>query len=753
MRSIVILLSIVALSGPGFAAGGTLEERTAKDGDWGYRPADGATVALNPPSFTWFPERIPGMYTLEVAKDAAFTEMAYACSATPWSAHAPDVALDPGTYFWRYRITETGGGTTNWSRVRRFEVPEGLVSFPKPALDVLVSRIPGRHPRLFVRPEEVDDLRATAEEAHAGRYAEVIAAADRVLKNPPDTTEPPKYPEGTPHKGEEWKKIWWGNRKRSIAVTEGAANCAFAYLLTGEERYGMMARDLVMAFADWDPKGSTNYRYNDEAAMPLLYWPSRAYTWAYDTFSEADREKLTAVMTVRGGDCFNHLRGRKHLWTPYASHSNRAWHFLGEVATVFHDTIPQAPQWLDYAFTIFYTCYPVWGDSDGGWHEGVGYWASYISRFLWWSMNCQAIYDIDPFDRPFFRETGYYGIYVVPPHAPAGAWGDQGPLSSSQRVSRLMAELAAGARNPHWQWYAEQHSDSAGWGWMGLLNATRMEGVSAQAPKDLATSRAFMGTGTAVLNTTLLDGTQNTQVHFKSSPMGRQSHGYNAHNAFLLYWKGQPVFVRSGRRDIHGSPHHTKWMWDTKSDNAILVNGEGQEKHSALPGGRIVHFSTSDTRDEVTGEAGMAYENLNRWTRRVVFLKPDVLIVHDVLEAPEPSTYQWLLHAKGKFDLLEDGARWSGEVGNVAVDFLTPDGLKLSQTDEYETPPHDWAKFDLGEWHLTAETAEKAARQQFVTVIRVGDADATVVHERANETHTLTVERPGREEEVVVLAP
>jgi hypothetical protein len=321
---------------------------------------------------------------------------------------------------------------------------------------------------------------------------------------------------------------------------------------------------------------------------------------------------------------------------------------------------------------------------------------------------------------------------------------------SSDRIGSLMAQLAAGAKNPHWQWYADQQKAAPASGWLGFLYAYRTQGLEAKAPDDLPTSAAFHGTGTAVLNTNLLDGTKNTAVHFKSSPMGRQSHGYNAHNAFLLYHQGQPVFIRSGRRDVHGSPHHYKWMHHTKSDNAILVNGEGQVKHSPLPAGRITEFHTSAGQDVVVGEAGDGYENLDRWTRKIVFLKPDVIIIHDVLEAPEPSTFQWLLHADGAFNIVDQGARWSGDVGEVAVDFVTPNDLKITQTGEYETPPHEWANFDLDEWHLTAETPEPKALQQFITIIRVGDTDATVIHQRANEVHTVTVDRGGEKKELVL---
>ena len=70
---------------------------------------------------------------------------------------------------------------------------------------------------------------------------------------------------------------------------------------------------------------------------------------------------------------------------------------------------------------------------------------------------------------------------------------------------------------------------------------------------------------------------------------------------------------------MHGSPHHTGWMWDSRSDNAILVNNKGQIEHSPSATGRITHFETSPRLDVVTGEAGDSYTHLDRWTRRILF--------------------------------------------------------------------------------------------------------------------------------------
>jgi len=99
-------------------------------------------------------------------------------------------------------------------------------------------------------------------------------------------------------------------------------------------------------------------------------------------------------------------------------------------------------------------------------------------------------------------------------------------------------------------------------------------------------------------------------------------------------------------------------MWETKSDNAILVNGRGQFPHVATARGRITVFETSPTVDVVVGEAAESYEALERWTRRIVFLKPHTILIHDILDATEPSTFDWLLHGMGPFAIHEQDVRW-----------------------------------------------------------------------------------------------
>lgn len=727
--SFLHFILVLTLAEPGFAI--SVDDSPAEEGTWGFRPAVDAVSELNPPGFTWRPVEGAARYALEVASDAEFAQVVYSVTLTPWSAHAPSTTLPAGApLHWRYAALDLEGSRSEWSIARTFRIAEDAAQVPRPTIEELVARAPKDHPRVFFRPEHIPKLKAQAEGELASRWAKIQESADNLLASPPPTAEPPLYPEGTERLSEEWKKIWWGNRLYTIDLADGAATLAFAYRITGDERYGKAARDLMVAFCEWDEQGSTEYQYNDEAAMAALKFPARAMDWAWPALSEDDRAKCIETMRERGRQCFEHLTKRKHLWKPYASHSNRAWHFLGEVALAFLHEIPEAPEWLDFAMNIYATCYPAWGDADGGWHEGVGYWQSYLTRFGYWILDIEAAFGINAFERPFFHKTGNYAMYMVPPGTLHGGYGD---MASAKKIpygaGTIMRILSSGSMNPQWAWYAEQVGVDLPETYYGFLWASRSVGLEPAPPTDWPSSTAFHGVGLAILNTNILDGTKNNQLFFKSSPLGTISHGYNANNSFHLNILGAPALINTGQRDVHGSPHHRNWMHETISQNAILVNGLGQIKQSPLAQGRILHFETSADLDVVVGEAGESYGNLRRWIRRVLFFKPDVIVIHDVLEAPEKSEFEWLAHTPTRFDLTERGLVWQDQGGErkVELEILHPAMLEVSQSDGYgEYPPHDWAKFDIHEWHFSANPVEKRKGQSFVTIIRINGANPQV---------------------------
>ncbi|MBN2375521.1 MAG: DUF4962 domain-containing protein [Sedimentisphaerales bacterium] len=732
-NQITFLMLLFCMSSFAAAQDIKLDQRPAETGEWGYRPGDGAAIRSNPPGFSWRPQK--GLnWEIECADDESFEKVNYQIEGLMFNVHCPSKVFKTGRYYWRYRGRDKDGRQTKWSETRTFSIPVDAVEMPMPGREELLSRVPKKHPRLFVRPENMEHLRELARGELQGQYNRLAAQCEKLLKNTPSTEEPVKYAKDIERGSEQWREIWWGNREKVIAALNSAATLGFTWLLDGEEKYGIEAKRLLLECARWDPKGSTGYRYNDEAGMPYAYYFSRTYSFINALLSEEERQLCREVMRVRGNEMYNHLCPR-HLWQPYASHSNRAWHFLGEVAVAFHGEIEEADDWLWFAMNVFFNVYPVWSDDDGGWHEGSSYWVSYLDRFTWWADVMKAAMGINAYEKPYFSQIGYYAMYLMPPGKVGGGFGDQTAGKRSSNFAGLMTTVAGQAQNGYWQWWVEQNGgirDSGGY--IGFIRGAQKR-VVAREPIDLPSSRLFKGTGQAFLNSDLTDASNSVQVVFKSSPFGTQSHGYEANNSFLLWGYGKRLLIRSGRRDIYGSAHHKGWMWSTRSTNCIQVNGWGQGRRKAEAQGEIPAMQSSPSMDVVVGEAGAAYEYpegdgspLERFTRAVIFVKPELVVVYDRLVAKEPSTYEYWLHAineiavKGQHDI-----RVRNDDAVCDIDFLTPTELKFEQTNQYDPNPRP--RIELREWHLTASTQQKRKQMEFVTLYRVHRIESDVPRE------------------------
>jgi hypothetical protein len=431
-----------------------LDERPAQPGEWGYRPADGSVSRVNPPAFSWRPQASV-TWEIQCARSGGFDQVEYRATDLEFNVHCPPRTFAPGLYSWRYRGKDKNGRYTGWSRPRAFTITPDAAALPLPARDELIARIPKKHPRLFMRPENLGRLRELARGRMKREYSALVEECERLLAKPPATQEPPKYPKEMVRGSEEWRKMWWGNRTYTIRALNGAATLAFTRLLGGKEQYGLEAKRILLQCAKWEPKGSTGYRYNDEAGMPYNYYFSRTYSFVNDLLSEKEKDLCRKVMKIRGDEMYQHLCPG-HLWRPYGSHANRAWHFLGEIGVAFLGEVEGAEDWVWFAMNVFFNTYPVWSDDDGGWHEGVSYWASYIGRFTWWADVMREAMGINAYDKPYFSKIGYYAMYLMPPGKVSGGFGDGANRYRASNLVPLMSQLAAQAGKGHWQWYVEQ---------------------------------------------------------------------------------------------------------------------------------------------------------------------------------------------------------------------------------------------------------------------------------------------------------
>lgn len=723
-----ILLSFALIGHVACAApsGPRISNREPARDEVGYRPADGSTNALNPPSFIWLHEKEAKAYTVQWARDREL-RFGAAQADTPWNTYTHDAVLSPGTYYWRYRFTDGKGGTSDWSAVRSVTIPQGAVAFPMPGRAEQRQRVPEGHPRLFLRPEDLPKLRELCRGAQAGEFKRLAAAADKYIAAGP-TPEPEKMGSARDKKDKEAVSNWWPNRERAEKASAEAMTIAFVYMITGEAKYKEAARKWVLHLAAWDPDGPTNFGLNCEAGKVMLYRPWRAYDWAWDAFSPAERATIGKVVARRAADAWKSGEisgGTGHLTKPYSSHGNRVWHKLAEAAIAFLGEVPEAEMWLDYAVNKFYSAYPVWSDDDGGWHEGLSYWAGYMGKVTSWLQVSRAALGIDGYKKPFFSHVGDYALYVAPPGSPNQGFGDLSYRPPSSGVGVMMdwfirgkGARPDGGNAAYWRWWVETWKMARPEGIEGILAAARLpEPPAAKAPGDLPQSKVFRGIGVASLHDTLKDARQDVHFLMKSSPFGSQSHGHNPQNTYQLTAYGEELLMTCVYRDLHGSDFHYKWAHSTRAHNAVLVDGEGQVPHSAGVGGRISEFVAGDGFDYAVGDAVEAYGGrLERFLRRVTFVKPDLIVICDDLAAKKPATFQFMLHGLKEFAVDEKGATVSLErtKAGVGVAYLSPVPMKFRQWDGYDPPPD---KEFPNQWHVEAGTTKPLAELEMLTVI------------------------------------
>lgn len=255
-------------------------------------------------------------------------------------------------------------------------------------------------------------------------------------------------------------------------------------------------------------------------------------------------------------------------------------------------------------------------------------------------------------------------------------------------------------------------------GLMGFLYDAKLPPLPpAKAPTDLPQSKIFYGIGVASLHTTLLDSADDVHLLFKSSPFGAQSHGHNPQNSFQLNAYGESLLTTCVYRDLHGSKFHYQWAHSTKAHNAVLVDGEGQIPHTATSTGRIIESKLTPEWDYIEGDALPAYGGkLTRARRKVVFVKPDLIVICDDLAAPKPVSFQFMLHALSPFNVDEQASRLFAKQpkASVTAQYLSPTPLNFRQWDGFDPKPD--REFP-NQWHVETGTRERLTELRMLTVI------------------------------------
>jgi len=648
--------------------------------------------------------------------------------------------LPPGDYEWTIEAFDKENQSIAKRRAFKLSIPEKTIEFPFPDIDKVFSRVHSHHPRLIFDKNDLPDIRSTLHSTRKQAWQAVQHMADESLEL--DTPKPPWYASISKKEDYNTRRLEYRKYYRYIRkyIDEGLQSTSLAWLMTGDEKYADKAKEILFVLIQWDPHGitSSNEIGFDEPGLSLARCVHRAYDWLYDALSDQEREQVRQYVIERTRDTWSRVgENRPFLVRPGSSHDGRLIGYLGEQALVLAGEADEieVKKWLNYSLKAFWSVFPHWAGSDGGWAEGIGYAAAYNIRASTWIESFLQTADLDLWQKPFFQKIPDFFIYCARPNDEFWAFGDgaeRGPRSQPSRAKilrSLMSHYAQRFNYPEAQWWANQvplESNNISNPITPLIAEQKIEG---KPPHNLANAAVFRDIGWVALHSDLADIDKDIFFLFKSSPFGSISHSHADQNAFYLSVGGRALAIPSGYYGpVYGMPHHAEWTRSSKANNTILVDGEGQIVRDFTATGSISKFFHHDKITYFCGDAAPAYKGtLNKFDRHVLYIRPGFFLILDDLQTPEPQTFQWMLHALKEMHIEHNIVTINRLGARAQFTLFTSanQSLKFSQTDKFDTPFHAGtdSSFETtvkDHWHLSVETPSTKNNKRIAAFVNVG---------------------------------
>lgn len=741
-----------------------VEEREVTGQQLVHAPEDSLSVGLNPPGFTWTAHERAGSYRFNLYKGEPGGAVLVRLDSLASTVAALNKTLSPGSYGWVVVYRDSSGNDFARSNARVFNVRPGLPEQPLPDIAVLGAKLKNVHPRLFLTPETLSNIRSAVKNGGFGAWEMTLALADAALKEP-SYDEPSPYRDGVFEVGE-WRRIYTPGKRGSAH----AARLALVWQVTGERKYLDGAKRWLLNLSEWDPRGITSFRIpqaggsegNTEAAMPMLERMAMAYDWIRDELSPDEREIILGAIRERCIVQLDRYRRIDFLGNPWPNHDGRMMAFFGLAALATLGDFPEAEDCMEYALTSYLTSYPSWGGDDGGWSQGLSYWSAYVYWLTEFAEALRQVSDVDIYRKPFFANTGYFALYCQPPYARRGGFGDGGEGGPGLNQKLLIQKLAVAFRDPVLHWHSSHiradtilnaqsvlAADSLDWReWSmedvtAVLNAVPAD-LGIEPPTGLPPMRWFRDIGWVAMHSALGEPDTDVWALFKAGRFGSISHSHGDQTSFQLNAWGEPLIIDSGYYPWYGSPHHQLWYRQTRAHNTILINGRGQAIQSMSANGRIEYAWSEGKLQAARAEAARAWnipledevralwrEHLSvpippdepkaRTVRRVFAFVADRerpwAAVQDYVETESPASFDWLLHSLEQMETDRAAGLVRVRQGDVRLDvYLISDRpLDFSLTDQFNVPPEERMEGAPNQWHFSAST-DSVARARFLAV-------------------------------------
>ena len=709
-----------------------------------YGPMDGASVVENPPRFTWLPViEDAAQYVLRISTDAEFpSKNTHVFSNIPLNFFTPDRVLPAGEYHWSYAVCDPSSGepASSWSSARGFTLADGLPETPLASRETRFENSDRSHPRLWMTTNRlVQFQKDIAEDADFCTWATFYEKSVQPWMDRDIMAEPAGYPNHQ-RTAPIWRQTYIDCQELLYAIR----HLSVGGKVTEDQEMIDRAKAWLLSAASWNPTGTTSRSYTDEWAFRVNLALAWGYDWLHDQLTEDEAELVRVALLVRTKETADHIikHANIHLF-PFDSHAVRAVSaVLIPAAIALLDHADEAEDWLHYSVEFLSTVYSPWGDTDGGWAEGPHYWMTGMAYLIDAANLLKSYSGINIYERPFFQKTGDFPLYTKSPDTRRATFGDDSTMGDlpAVKIGYNLRQFAGVTGNGAYQWYYDEikrtnpNTEMAfyNWGWWDfnfdeLVYQTDFPIVEAVPPSDDDTVRWFKGIGWVAIQHRMQDPDNHIQFVMKSSPFGSISHSHGDQNAICLAGFGEDLAIQSGHYVAFNSTMHQNWRRQTRSKNAILINGKGQyagkDKTIAMQStGQINTVEERDGSVFFQGDATEAYKTLSpeitSVMRDVHFVNNEYFVIVDSIDADEAVEIDWLLHANAPMDLGGTTFRYTGERAGFYGQFLWSEAGNPTITQTTGFPDVDPSEFEgLAQSTCLKATFPKAIRHRIATLL------------------------------------
>jgi len=701
------------------------------------RPRQRERVGVNPPGFIWNPVEGAEEYRVQVARDRKFEddsclELSPAGNRT---IVLPDERMEAGKWFWRWTAGQ------KWSQTFAFTILDDAAPMRIGTPGELMARC-GCHPRAMVPAGGVQALRERLAEEKPGEVAFVRQDGEALLTEDHELAEPPFLPDARSHDYNTVHVVWRKAMQDTRAFAKGTERLAFAYLVTGDQRYAAAAAARLDSLAGWDPDGSTSIEHNDEPHMAVMDGAMLAFDWVADALDENSLARIAAHLGRRAENSYRWLLERRNYGIErFDSHSGRMLGFLGQsgISLAGHDQ--GAGERLRYVLELMVAMYPAWGLHEGGWGEGFSYCSAYVRWILQFLYSAKTALDLDFYLKPFFRSHARWWVLACPYYANQTPFGDGGdrrigvPIGNAAVITghlgKMTGDKAAleysrrcrnrGAGKPDGHGVSTGNANLA-------FSPTDVEplmllpdATDPGAARRLPRAEAFYDIGYVAMRRDPSKVENDIALVFKSSPYGPMGHSHGDQNCFVLSAFGEPLLIRTGYYTGYSSSHHHNWVRQTKAHNGVTVSGAGQWVRNPDSVGRIAAFKRARRFAYCCGDAGSAYgARLDRFDRHVLFVDYRYFVIVDDLASAVETTFEFHLHAVEPFEVDSDARTARARRKGVSLDvrFVCPVDLRLYERSGFDPANDDPGFPDLPEqFHVRAATVPPRTRLRAAMVL------------------------------------